>query len=136
MSRPIFGMNCSCSSNVGTPGEEQVPCYKIIILHHMVVFLGVSKQQQRCSSVASIGLLSARNEFVLHCDLCQRTDNFSHRHEMPLQNILKVKILMHEIFTSWGRPFLISIVNTSLLGWIMSLKWVETVAYSLIMQRW
>ena len=40
-------------------------------------------------------------EFVLKYDRCQRTGNFSRKHEMPLKGILEV-----EIFDVWGIDFM------------------------------
>jgi len=39
--------------------------------------------------------------FVTACDRCQHTGNISRQNEMPLQNILEVKLLMFGALISW-----------------------------------
>ena len=40
-------------------------------------------------------------DFVKRCDRCQRTENITSRHEMPLTNILEM-----EVFDVWGIDFM------------------------------
>nr|XP_016502100.1 PREDICTED: uncharacterized protein LOC107820352 [Nicotiana tabacum] len=66
--------------------------------------------------------------WVKNCDECQRTDNISRRHEMPMTTIQEV-----EIFDMWGidfiGPFVSSYGNKYILVAIDYVsKWVEAVA--------
>ena len=67
-------------------------------------------------------------EFAKCCDRCQRTGNITKRHEMPLTNILEVKV-----FDVWGidfmGPFPSSFGNLYILGVVDYVsRWVEVAA--------
>ena len=73
-------------------------------------------------------LFKVAHSFVAACDRCQRTDNISKRHEMPLNNILEVK-LFDVLGIDFIGPFPSLFSNLYILV-VMDYvsKWVEAVA--------
>ena len=74
-------------------------------------------------------LFKDAHEYVKTCDRCQRCENISQRHEMPLNNILEV-----ELFDVWGidfmGPFTPSYGNLYILVAVDYVsKWVEAAAF-------
>ena len=57
------------------------------------------------------------HEFVRYCDRCQRTGGISRRNEMPLQNVMEVKI-----FDCWGIDFMGLISVVIVLEFVFFLK--------------
>ena len=75
-----------------------------------------------------LSIFKNAHEFIKHCDRCQRIGNISKRHEMSLNNIIKV-----ELFDVWGidfmGPFPASCGNRYILVAVDYVsKWVEAVA--------
>lgn len=111
--------------------EEEVPL--ILENCHSSIYAGHFGASKTAAKILQSGfywptLFKDAFEFVKRCDRCQRTGNISRRNEMPLSNILEVKL-----FDVWGidfmGPFPPSFSNQYILVTVDYVsKWVEAVA--------
>ncbi|PIN09949.1 DNA-directed DNA polymerase [Handroanthus impetiginosus] len=99
-----------CSDNILRHCVPEVEMNNILEQCHASPYGGHFQGDRTAAKIVQSGfycpnLFKDAHSFVTNCNRCQRTENISRRHEMPLNTILEI-----ELFDVWGIDFMVKAV--------------------------